>query len=749
MANEPYQYFWSTSGRRVEPLPAWQIEKWANEGMNMDKLKITRSDNMPGWGPASSFGFGKPKPQPAAPGPNASPEALAALAPDEPALFVNGQRREIPGGDGSPVALVNGQPYSPPAGSREAVPDLLREVGVAPSMRGLPPPMMRNPGIDVNSYAGSRYGGATAAAQIDVNGYSGSMWADGGPGDALLPSRMGPAVMDGPNRRTKLAARKQAWGMPLSAKEARALSLRMDLEGGASGVGDGRGNVTGVSARNGGSIYDIMDNAIAMAGRRGQGRVDAAEADFARRADVGRQRLRALDGLIPGRSYGGGAVGRASDAQVLGEIDALGPMLEEGRRKQEGDALMGAFGSGGSGDASGLDDLMRRYVGAGGRDKGVMSLLAQVSAGQAGGQAAAANDRGMAAALDALIKGGDPRAVMGAFGQAGGRDWKSLDDLIRMGQPPTPDFRPESMTLPDGTPMVRTSPNSWIPAPARVAGEGSDGYETVDIPGVGQVVRDRATGKPVDSGKIIRPDGGAGKRTEGDVAFDTNVAVAKKGLEQLRKSIKRSGTWESRLGNSRDAATLEQQAYQLAIQYAKIVDPGSVAREGEVAAAKKYMIPLGVFASREQALAAIDNMMGYQDTNTGEWVQGTLDQYVAERAKAHGKGGEQQAGDAVISKSSSPEMFTDTDGKQYPIRTLQDGREGVMKGGRFYPLLSQDEGGATEGDAVASESSSPEMFTDMDGKQYPIRTLEDGQVGVMMGGRFYPILSRNKGGATQ
>ena len=43
----------------------------------------------------------------------------------------------------------------------------------------------------------------------------------------------------------------------------------------------------------------------------------------------------------------------------------------------------------------------------------------------------------------------------------------------------------------------------------------------------------------------------------------------------------------------------------MAITYSKIVDPQSVAREGEVEAAKKYIVPLGMMANKKQALASI------------------------------------------------------------------------------------------------------------------------------------------------
>lgn len=99
------------------------------------------------------------------------------------------------------------------------------------------------------------------------------------------------------------------------------------------------------------------------------------------------------------------------------------------------------------------------------------------------------------------------------------------------------------------------------------------------------------------------------KPSEADVGFTTNVKMAGNFLNKLEKSIKRSGTWESSVvGNKEDAANMDGLPYQLAITYAKIVDPGSVAREGEVAAAQKYLIELGPMANRAKVLKQINNM---------------------------------------------------------------------------------------------------------------------------------------------
>lgn len=99
-----------------------------------------------------------------------------------------------------------------------------------------------------------------------------------------------------------------------------------------------------------------------------------------------------------------------------------------------------------------------------------------------------------------------------------------------------------------------------------------------------------------------------GEKKAGDISFETNLRMGQNFLNQLEKSVKRSGTWESRFGETEDAANFDGIPYQLAITYAKIVDPDSVAREGEVAAAQKYLIELGPTASRKKVLEQIKHM---------------------------------------------------------------------------------------------------------------------------------------------
>jgi hypothetical protein len=98
------------------------------------------------------------------------------------------------------------------------------------------------------------------------------------------------------------------------------------------------------------------------------------------------------------------------------------------------------------------------------------------------------------------------------------------------------------------------------------------------------------------------------KQSTGDVSFETNASQAMQFISQLEETVKKSGTWESRLGDPESAARIESLPYKIAITYAKIVDPESVAREGEVEAAKKYMLNLGLTSSKKVALQNLKDM---------------------------------------------------------------------------------------------------------------------------------------------
>jgi hypothetical protein len=126
-----------------------------------------------------------------------------------------------------------------------------------------------------------------------------------------------------------------------------------------------------------------------------------------------------------------------------------------------------------------------------------------------------------------------------------------------------------------------------------------------------------------------------------------NFDAATRYADELTKIIDRSDTYETRFGNTADSAALEQIPYLMAISMAKILDPGSVAREGEVAAAKKYLVPLGPMADANVAKAAIAR----------------LKNDLAERAKGLGLNTGQPAGQAAT--PAAPDAVRVSSKEQY------------------------------------------------------------------------------------
>jgi hypothetical protein len=102
-----------------------------------------------------------------------------------------------------------------------------------------------------------------------------------------------------------------------------------------------------------------------------------------------------------------------------------------------------------------------------------------------------------------------------------------------------------------------------------------------------------------------------------DLSFESNVAAGLRYADQFDKTIDKYGTFE--MVDPKGSAQLGQIPYQMAIAYAKVADPSSVAREGEVAAAQKYLIPTGLLTRNETAKAAI---AGYKKD-----LQDRLEQY--------------------------------------------------------------------------------------------------------------------------
>lgn len=103
----------------------------------------------------------------------------------------------------------------------------------------------------------------------------------------------------------------------------------------------------------------------------------------------------------------------------------------------------------------------------------------------------------------------------------------------------------------------------------------------------------------------VKEEDKAPKKTAADVTFEQNASAALRFTNQLSDAIKKYGTFE--MASPEGSAQLGQLPYQMAIAYAKTVDPSSVAREGEVSAAQKYLIPIGLGTRNETALKAAES----------------------------------------------------------------------------------------------------------------------------------------------
>lgn len=99
----------------------------------------------------------------------------------------------------------------------------------------------------------------------------------------------------------------------------------------------------------------------------------------------------------------------------------------------------------------------------------------------------------------------------------------------------------------------------------------------------------------------------------------------KQNAQELKDIVKEYGTFEL-FGDAE--SKMDSKIYQMAVDYAKLVDPDSVAREGEVAAAQKYMLPfrknMGASTKNETALKQIDNYLKDLDSRLMAREQGQL-----------------------------------------------------------------------------------------------------------------------------
>lgn len=96
------------------------------------------------------------------------------------------------------------------------------------------------------------------------------------------------------------------------------------------------------------------------------------------------------------------------------------------------------------------------------------------------------------------------------------------------------------------------------------------------------------------------------KQAQTDKEVQYRVNSINSALDRLEENVKNNGTFEMFGPASSD---MDSDLYNVALDYAKLVDPDSVAREGEVAAAQKYMLPIkGLWVKNSTAKDIIKQM---------------------------------------------------------------------------------------------------------------------------------------------
>lgn len=126
-------------------------------------------------------------------------------------------------------------------------------------------------------------------------------------------------------------------------------------------------------------------------------------------------------------------------------------------------------------------------------------------------------------------------------------------------------------------------------------------------------------GKVVPTGKPA--DKAADKsRKESDYRYNN----LQKNAAKLKELVQKHGTMEL-TGAAGDQ--MDSLVYDMAVDYAKLVDPESIAREGEVAAAQKYMLGFrkfgGATTTNQTALEQIDNYAANLDSRLGSLAEAT------------------------------------------------------------------------------------------------------------------------------
>lgn len=154
----------------------------------------------------------------------------------------------------------------------------------------------------------------------------------------------------------------------------------------------------------------------------------------------------------------------------------------------------------------------------------------------------------------------------------------------------------------------------------------------IEASNAGDMAKQRLMGQQaIDLERLKASERGPAEAKAGDISFATNVEMANTYLDELAGVVPESGTWEmdnmfAVLSDRKNAAKLKNLPTQFAQVYAKIVDPETAAREGEVELAKKFLSDFGAFTSSEAAMESIAHM------------KQSVQQYAQARARAKAQG---------------------------------------------------------------------------------------------------------------
>jgi len=147
---------------------------------------------------------------------------------------------------------------------------------------------------------------------------------------------------------------------------------------------------------------------------------------------------------------------------------------------------------------------------------------------------------------------------------------------------------------------TRTAPGTSIVVPAGLPEELVDMYVDRQVNKVKYYREKAMMEQDPEKRRIMMSVADAGERalvakgkelTQADIAFESNLREAYRMADELENTVKKYGNYET--VDPEGSATLLQIPYLFAVSLAKVLDPGSVAREGEVEAAKKFAIPMG------------------------------------------------------------------------------------------------------------------------------------------------------------